>query len=303
MTCSRKLDTTKAKAAGRRTHLSNLLLIFPSIFFLCVLTLYPLAYGIYISFLSFDIHTLSGSFNGLNNYFAILAQPSFIHSLIVTFEFGAAALCIQFPLGLLTAIALNSITRGRRVFLTIILLPMGLAWVIIGLMGRWMFDYSYGLVNFFLGLVGVRPLDWLGNGTNALIALIIIDVWETTPVVGLVFYAGLHSVPQGPIEAAMVDGASRLRILWDVILPIIRPLILFLLAIRTMDALRIFDEIAGFTFGGPAFATETLSLYIYRQAFRYMSMGPGSAGALIFTLMILGLVAFYMVSLYRRELR
>lgn len=292
-----------AKAPWRRTLLSNLLLIFPSIFFLSVLTLYPIVYGIYISFTNFDIHTLSGPFNGLNNYFAILTEPGFMHSLIVTLEFGVAALGIQFPLGLLTAIALDSIPRGRSIFLTIILLPMGLAWVIIGLMARWMFDYGYGLVNFFLGLVGVRPLDWLGNGTNALIALIIIDVWETTPIVALVFYAGLHSVPRDPIEAAMVDGASRVRILWDVILPIMRPLILFLLAVRTMDALRIFDEIAGFTFGGPAFATETLSLYIYRQAFRYMSMGPGSAGALIFTLMILGLVVFYMVSLYRRELR
>jgi multiple sugar transport system permease protein len=226
-----------------------------------------------------------------------------MHSLIITLEFGIAALGIQFPLGLLTAIALDTITKGRRIFLTIILLPMGLAWVIIGLMARWMFDYSYGLVNFFLGCVGVRPLDWLGNGTNALIALIIIDVWEATPMVALVFYSGLHSLPRDPIEAAMVDGASRLRILWDVILPMMKPLILFLLAIRTMDALRIFDEVASFTFGGPAFATETLSLYIYRQSFRYLKLGPGSAGALIFTLMILGLIVFYMISLYRRELR
>ncbi len=296
--------TATAKAPWwKGALLGNLLLILPSILFLSILTLYPIAYGISISFTDFDIHTLSGPFIGLNNYFTILTDPGFIHSLIVTLEFGVASLSIQFPLGLLTAIALDTIKRGRDIFLTIILLPMGLAWVIIGLMAKWMFDYGYGLVNFFLGWVGVRPLDWLGNGTNALIALIIIDVWETTPIVALVFYAGLHSVPRDPVEAAMIDGASRVRILWDVILPIMKPLILFLLAIRTMDALRIFDEIASFTFGGPAFSTETLSLYIYRQAFRYLSMGPASAGALIFTLMILGFVVFYMVSLYRRELR
>jgi multiple sugar transport system permease protein len=301
MTSSAKQATT-AKASWKR-NISNLLLIFPSIFFLSVLTLYPIIYGLYISFLDFDIHTLSGPFIGLNNYYMIITEPGFVHSLIVTLEFGIAALGIQFPLGLLTAIALNTITTGKRIFLTIILLPMGLAWAIIGLMGKWMFDYSYGLVNVFLGYVGVRPLDWLGVGTYTFIALIIIDVWETTPIVALVFYAGLHSLPRDPIEAALVDGASRVRILWNVILPIMKPLILFLLAIRTMDCLRIFDEIATFTFGGPAFATETLSLYIYRQSFRYLQMGPGAAGALIFALMILGLIIFYMISLYRRELR
>jgi multiple sugar transport system permease protein len=226
-----------------------------------------------------------------------------MRSLIITLEFGVAALSIQFLLGFLTALALNTITRGRRIFLTIILLPMGLAWVIIGLIGRWMFDYNYGLVNFFLSLFGIKSVDWLGNGTNALIALVIIDIWEMTPTVALIFYAGLQSVPRAPIEAAMVDGASRVQILWNIILPIMKPLILFLLAIRTIDALRIFDEIASFTFGGPAFATETLSLYIYRIAFRYLSMGKGAAGAVMFTLILAGLVIFYIVSLYRRELR
>jgi len=189
----------------------------------------------------------------------------------------------------------------RRFVNTVVLLPMAITPAVAGLLMRWMFESNWGLVNYFLGLVGVRGPGWTGDPAWALWSIIFADVWQNTPFVILVVYAGLQSVPVEPLEAAMVDGASRAQTLTHVVFPFLRPLVLFVLIIRSMDAFRIFDQVFVMTGGGPGTTTQTITFYNYVMAFRQLRMGRASALGVI-TLLILSLViGAWIYLLYRRE--
>jgi ABC-type sugar transport system permease subunit len=280
---------------------SLIFFILPAIIFLIVFSLYPIFYGILLSFYSWDLREPNPEFVGLKNYVEVIQDPNFQASLIVTLKYGIPALTIQILLGFLIALLLDTKIRGRRFFLTINLIPLMISWAMVGLLFRWLFNYDYGIVNYFLNLAGIKKIPWLGDPTYALWSIIIVDVWQYSPICTLIFFAGLQSLPREPIEAAMVDGASRLQILRHVIIPSLKPLILFVCAIRTMDALRIFDQVAVMTGGGPGFATETLGIHIYRTSFKYLFIGMGAAMSVYFLLLISSLIIVYIRIMYRKE--
>jgi multiple sugar transport system permease protein len=170
-----------------------------------------------------------------------------------------------------------------------------------GLLMRWMFESNWGLVNYFLSLVGVQGPGWTGDPVWALWAIILADVWQYTPFVILVLYAGLQSIPEEPLEAAMVDGASRTQALVHVIFPFLRPLVLFVLIIRSMDAFRIFDQVFVMTGGGPGTTTQTITFYNYVMAFRMLRMGRASALGVVTLLILSVVIGFWIYLLYRRE--
>jgi multiple sugar transport system permease protein len=287
--------------ASRQQRRDRLIFLVPSMTVLAVILFYPLAYSLGLSFYNYYLPVPRTTFVGLDNFRFILGDDAFWEALGVTARFTGAAVAIEVVLGIAVALLLDSRIPCRRFVNTVVLLPMAITPAVAGLLMRWMFESNWGLVNYFLGLVGVQGPGWTGDPVWALWSIILADVWQNTPFVILVVYAGLQSVPVEPLEAAMVDGASRAQTLAHVVFPFLRPLVLFVLIIRSMDAFRIFDQVFVMTGGGPGTTTQTITFYNYVMAFRQLRMGRASALGVI-TLLILSLViGAWIYLLYRRE--
>ena len=287
--------------ASRQQRRDRLIFLVPSMTVLAVILFYPLAYSLGLSFYNYYLPVPRTTFVGLDNFRFILGDDAFWDALGVTARFTGAAVAIEVVLGIAVALLLDSHIPCRRFVTTVVLLPMAITPAVAGLLMRWMFESNWGPVNYFLGLVGVRGPGWTGDPVWALWSIVLADAWQNTPFVILVVYAGLQSVPVEPLEAAMVDGASRVQTLAHVVFPFLRPLILFVLIIRSMDAFRIFDQVFVMTGGGPGTTTQTITFYNYVMAFRQLRMGRASALGVI-TLLILSLViGAWIYLLYRRE--
>jgi len=287
--------------ASRQQRRDRLIFLVPSMTVLAVLLVYPLAYSLGLSFYNYYLPVPRTTFVGLDNFRFILADDAFWEALDVTARFTGAAVAIEVVLGIAVALLLDARIPCRRFVNTVVLLPMAITPAVAGLLMRWMFESNWGLVNYFLGLVGVRGPGWTGDPAWALWSIIFADVWQNTPFVILVVYAGLQSVPVEPLEAAMVDGASRAQTLAHVVFPFLRPLVLFVLIIRSMDAFRIFDQVFVMTGGGPGTTTQTITFYNYVMAFRQLRMGRASALGVVTLLILSVVIGFWIYLLYRRE--
>lgn len=260
------------------------LLLAPSITVLLALSIYPLIYAIRVSFQVGSGTRAAWSFQ---NFTRLASDHFFLEALIHTILFAALALTFEFLLGLGLALLMNEKIRGRGFFRATFLVPMMLPPVVVGVVWRLMLNPNFGAINGTLKGFGIdtTALTWTASPRLAFMSVVAVDVWQWTPFVFLVLLAGLQAIPQEPYEAAEIDGASRMQTFLHVTLPLLKPAILIALLLRTMDLLRIFDQIFILTEGGPGFATETVSLYIYRTAFRFGDYGY--AAAMSFVLLIL----------------
>jgi multiple sugar transport system permease protein len=249
------------------------LLLAPTIAVLLALTIYPLIYSIKIS-----LQGEAGNWT-LQNFTRLAADRFFLSALAHTFVYAAIALTFEFLIGLALAMLLNSQMRGRSVFRALLLVPMMLPPVVVGVVWRLMLNSNFGAVNGTLKGFGINTdaLTWTASPKLAMASVIIADIWQWTPFMFLILLAGLQAIPQEPYEAALIDGSSAWQTFQHVTLPLMKPAILIALLLRTMDLLRVFDQIFILTEGGPGFATETVSLYIYRTAFRFSNFGYAAA--------------------------
>jgi multiple sugar transport system permease protein len=286
---------------SKQQRRDRLIFLIPSMTVLAVILFYPLLYSIGLSFYNYYLPVPRRTFVGLNNFTQILSDSAFWDALGVTLRFTAAAVSVEFVLGVAIALLLDSRIPCRKTVNLVVLLPMTITPAVAGLLMRWMFESNWGVVNYFLSLAGLPGPGWTGDPRWALWSIILADVWQNTPFVILVIYAGLQSMPVEPVEAAMVDGASRGQTLRHVILPILRPLVLFVLIIRSMDAFRIFDQVFVMTGGGPGTTTQTITFYNYVMAFRMLQMGRASALGLITLLILSAVIGCWIYLLYRRE--
>ncbi len=257
----------------------------PTVVTLFALSIYPLFYSLKVSFTK-----PSGAFT-LTHYARLLEDAMFLAAAWQTLVYTAGALALEFALGLGLAVLIDSLPRGRRWLRTGLLAPMLLPPVVAAVIWRLIYNPQFGLINLSLRQLGLdtTPLTWTGGEGFAMISVILVDVWEWTPFLFLLLSAGLQAIPPEPIEAARLDGATRWQIFRDVTFPLLKPTILVAVLLRSMDLLRIFDQIFLLTQGGPGFATETLSLYIYRTAFRFANFGYAAAmsfAGLVFTTLL-----------------
>ena len=261
-----------SNAASRRHLLLPYLLIVPAVAVLLALSIYPLIYSITVSLQVGDSWSVG-------NFTRLVSDNFFLTAMAHTFIFAVAALTCEFLLGLGLALLLNSQIRGRGFFRATVLVPMMLPPVVAAVVWRLMLNPNFGAINGTLKQIGVNTeaLTWTASPNLAMLSVIAVDVWQWTPFVFLVLLAGLQAIPQEPYEAALIDGSSRWQTFWHVTLPLLKPAILIVLLLRTMDLLRVFDQIFILTEGGPGFATETISLYIYRTAFRFFDFGYAAA--------------------------
>ena len=279
----------------RVEHRRYLPFLIPSLIVMGVILVYPLVDSIKMSFYDYFLPFPPPRFVGLQNFIDIVNRPMFWLSLKNTFIFSVFGLAAEFLIGLGLALLLNrDDIRVRSVFLTILLVPLVITPVVGGLFMKWMFMHGWGLVNYLLSLIGIQGPAWLGNERAAMAAVIMADVWSQVPFVMLVLLAGLQSISSEMIEAAKIDGAGRLGMFRYIIIPTLKPLILFVLMMRFMDLFRAFDQIMVMTRGGPGVATTTITLYNYFEAFQQLQIGSGSALGTI-TLLILSVIIILMI--------
>jgi multiple sugar transport system permease protein len=274
----------------KRFELAPYLFVLPAILFIILLAIIPILYSLVISFQSYRLGAPESAirFNGLDNYIKILSNPTFIGSIGWTFTFAFIAVSVNLILGLSVALVLNHriMQKGLKIFRSFFILPLMLAPVVSAIMWKVLFAAIYGPVNYVISLLGLPSVSWIGEELPAKIAILVIDIWSSTPFCVLIFLAAFQTIPTDLIEAATIDGARKSTILFRVSLPIIRNFIALIVSIRVMDALRVFDSVIVFTNGGPGNSTETIGTVIYKTAFRYADIGGGSAGAFIFFVII-----------------
>ena len=263
-------------APNKRELLLPYLLVAPALVVLLTLSIYPLLYSISISL---QQQTTSGVVWSLVHFKRLLSDGFFQTALLHTVVYALVALICEFLLGLGLALLMNQQIRARGLFRASLLVPMMLPTVVVGVVWRLLLHPNFGAINGTLKQIGINTenLTWTASPRLAFLAVIAVDVWQWTPFVFLVLLAGLQAIPQEPYEAALIDGSSRWQTFRHVTLPLLKPAILIVLLLRTMDLLRVFDQIFILTEGGPGFATEMISLYIYRTAFRFFDFGYAAA--------------------------
>jgi multiple sugar transport system permease protein len=271
-------------APSKRELLLPFFLVAPALVVLLTLSIYPLIYSITISL---QQQTASGVVWSLVHFKRLASDGFFQTALVHTVVYATAALTCEFLLGLGLALLLNQQIRRRELFRASLLVPMMLPTVVVGVVWRLLLHPNFGAINGTLKQIGVdtESLTWTASPRLAFLAVIAVDVWQWTPFVFLVLLAGLQAIPQEPYEAALIDGSTRWQTFRHVTLPLLKPAILIVLLLRTMDLLRVFDQVFILTEGGPGFGTEMISLYIYRTAFRFFDFGY--AAAMSFVLLLL----------------
>jgi multiple sugar transport system permease protein len=284
------------------------LFVFPSVALLALVFAYPIGRAFWLSLFTRNLGTaLKPEFSGLDNYARMLIDGHFWQSLANTGVFTAASVTLEFLLGLGIALVLNQSFRGRGALRAIAILPWALPTALMGLVWAWIFNDQYGVWNDILMRLGLikTGVNWLGEPTLAMLSVIAADVWKTTPFVSILLLAGLQSIPEDLYEAYALDGATAWQSFQNITLPMLLPQILIALLFRFAQAFGAFDLIQVLTAGGPAGATETVSLYIYSTVMRYLDFGYGATLVVVTFLGLATVVAlgsFYLKFVLEQDL-
>jgi multiple sugar transport system permease protein len=265
-----------------------LLLITPAALLLLLFQVVPIVIGANASFRDWTLSNPKKTWVGFAHYVNVITDPAFLQvALPNTFLFMFASVTGALAIGLALAVLLNRRFRGQKLVQTVLLLPLMVAPVIAAIMVRWMFNDQFGIVNVILEAIGLEGQPWMAQRWSAFGVILLTDIWLWTPWFALLLLAGLQSLPKEPFEAAAIDGTTPLRVFRYLTLPMLRPVIVVCVVIRSIDAFRTFDIVWTLTGGGPARSTELFSLYAYVDAFLKLDFGRGSAAAIIGGLIIL----------------
>ncbi|WP_119070673.1 carbohydrate ABC transporter permease [Aggregatilinea lenta] len=266
-----------------RQNRTGWIFLSPSLIILFIVGMLPFFYIMYVGFFDWNVFSVSRGlhYSGLDNYRRLVFDKDFLKSLELTIKFAAYAILFQLLIGYFLANMLAIDFPGKSIFRIIHTIPLMIAPLAVGATWRLLTIPGLGPVPFYLD-------RWLGfdyrisaNADQAFWTTVIMDVWHWTPFVTLTMLAGLVSLPQEPMEQALVDGANRLQVFWYVKLPLLRPVILSTVFIRLMDALRTVDEVWMLTGGGPGAATRYTGLHIWRIVFPKTDYGYGAATSLL----------------------
>jgi multiple sugar transport system permease protein len=286
------MNTPRLLASGSTISLvTRLSFILPAVVFVIIMIVYPVAYTINLSLTEWTGSAVQPPTPvGFKNYQTLLTDdPRFVDAVNRTFLFTIWAVVIELLLGLGIALLINGKFLGRGIVRAVILLPMVATPVAIAMAWLLMFEPTVGLFNGILRSLDLPPQLWLGSADSALPSLIVVDVWQWTPMMALIILAGLATLPDEPFEAARVDGANSWQRFLYLTLPLLVPTMISAVLLRSIDALKTFDIIYTMTRGGPGFATETINIYAYVQSFEYFKLGSASSLLVVFFAIVLGI--------------
>jgi ABC-type sugar transport system permease subunit len=269
----------------------------PAALIIVLIVLVPLGRALWMSLFNIQL-TRPGvePFVGLGNYIDQLASGNFWGAVGRALFFTVASTALELLFGLALALLMDQPLRGRWLLRTIIILPWALPTIVNALMWRWIDNAEYGSLNALLTQTGIisHYQAWLSNSDTAMWMVIVADVWKLTPLVAILLLAGLQSVDREVVEVARVDGASGWQTFRLILLPLITPVILIVLVLRTMEAFKVFDIIWIMTHGGPANSTQSIAIYAYQTAYQGFDFGRGAALGYLIALVIMVLAAFYL---------
>ena len=281
-------------STARANRLTPYLFMAPAAVIMAIALLYPLGYMIYGSFRDWDPSQSIGEseFVGLKNYITLWFDPAFRESLSVTLIFAFSVVTAEMIIGVGLALLLDRNIRGMSVLRTLFILPMMIAPVVVGLMWRYMYHPTVGTFNRTLKSWGFEGVDWLGQ--NALLSVIIADIWQWTPFIFILALAALQSLPRSALEAARIDGATAWQQIIYIKLPLMMPVLIVTMLLRLIDAFKVLEVILVMTEGGPGLSTEIVALRISRTATEFRELGTAAAMSnyLLILLLIFTLAMF-----------
>jgi len=261
---------------GRRHRILPYVLVAPTLLLVLAFIALPALYGVLISLHRVRFVRLE-TFVGMRNYIDLLSDPRTWANFRVSFTFVFGSVAVTVALGMGLALLLNHALVGRRAFRTIVLLPWITSYVVTYSIARWMFNTDLGLINEILRSVGLSGVEWLNDPTMAMVSLILVNVWRSTPYAAVLLLAGLQSLPDEIYQAAAVDGATALRRFFSVTIPLMRVPLMVILVLLTISDFNVVVAMLVLTGGGPGIATEALSVRMYNEAFVNFRMGPAAS--------------------------
>ncbi|KLU60560.1 trehalose transport system permease protein SugA [Peptococcaceae bacterium CEB3] len=289
----------RLRKVKRDDRITGFLMVSPAVVFTLAMIIFPIGYAVFLSVTKWAPGSSAIHFVGLNNFGRMLSDHVFWSSFRVTMILFVACLLIETIIGIYLGIFLSKDIPGQKVLQAVILIPSIIASVAIGMMWIQILDPTLGFANYLLSVVGLKPLAWLANPDTVLQSLIIIDVWQWSPFMALIITGGMRTLPSEPFEAAVIDGASKWQIFRFVTLPLLRPVVMVAVLLRSVDLVRFFDTVYIMTQGGPNNASMTLNVYSYLQGFNYMDMSYGSA-IMLFLLLLVMLISLVITKLRGR---
>jgi|LSQX01.1.fsa_nt_gb multiple sugar transport system permease protein/N,N'-diacetylchitobiose transport system permease protein len=270
--------------------------LLPALTVILTLCFYPLVYTLWLSLHEFrGFVRVQANFIGLKNYLSILSDKQILNSFARTAYFVLVSLVVQTSLGFLGALFLNRKFKFRKVLRAIIIIPWAMPTIANAMMWEWIFHPRYGALNGLLMQLGIisNYVDWLGAPLRAMNMVILADSWKMLPLSIILLLTGLQSIPDESYEAAEIDGANWWGKFRYVTFPLLKPTLLVVLVLRTIQTFQVFDIIYILTQGGPASGTMVSSFFIYREVFEHLNFGSGATLAVITTIFVIGVSVFY----------
>ena len=263
-------------------------LMAPALIVLASITIYPFFWLLLMSFQNVRLGPAPDDWVGFANYARLFSDPRYIEGWVLLAKYSGMCLSIEVFLGVLLAVVVNK-SRYEKVLVTLFLMPMMVSPVVAGLLFYYLYNGTFGWYHWLaqsIGLLGNTSI--LGSTKTALYGIVLVDVWQWTPLITLITLAGLKRVPQDQLEASMVDGSGPLQNFFNVTLPNIYPFLLIAILLRFMDNFRFIDAILTLTGGGPGNSTRLLPVYLFDVSFKYFQLGR--AGAIAFTLLLVTII-------------
>ena len=281
------LDRVSKMSSLDRELLSGYAFLLPLVIFISALILLPVL-GTFLDSLQRDLPYLPTTFVGLDNYLAIFRDGGFWSSVRFTTLFVLVSVPLEVILGMIIALVLNETFPGRAALRAMVLIPWAIPAAVSGRIFELIYNYSYGVANYVTHLLGVGPVNWLGTDLGAFAAVVLADVWKTTPFAAIILLAGLAAIDEDLHRQAQVDRANFVQRFFKITLPVLKPVVVVTLLFRTVDALRVFDVIFVLTGGGPGGSTDAVSLFAYT----YYAAGDFGYGATISVLLFFVALGF-----------
>lgn len=279
------------------------LFLLPAMLVITAVTLYPLIYSIWVSLRQWNISRpwYGNNFVGLNNFSRILTDGQFWNSMRVTGLFIFWSVFIEFVLALGLALLLYKEIRAKNTIRAALIIPMIVCPSVIALIWKYLLNDTFGVLTLLVRRLGFENMHWYGDIRTALPTMILIDVWEWTAFLFLILLSGLISLPVTLYEVARIDGANSWKLFRFITLPLMKPVIIIALFLRTLDALRTFDIVWILTRGGPSYRTELISIFIFKEGLHFFNVGYASAISLIL-LLVVGVIFYFFIRITRLEL-
>ncbi|MHB8277323.1 MAG: carbohydrate ABC transporter permease [Candidatus Humimicrobiaceae bacterium] len=274
-----------------KKYFSKLVFVLPAMILVLSFTIYPIISLIINSFKHYKISDPGNiKFIGLENYFQILKDKVFLQSLLTTISLTIVAVLIELGIGMVIAIILSKSFRGNGAIRSLLVLPIAATPIVVGLTWKLIIEPRIGVLNYFLDKIFGKSPVWLGSQFLSLLTVVSMDVWQWTPFIIIILLAGILGQDKNIYEAALVDGANNFQTATKITIPLLKNVIAIAVLIRATDVFRLFDQVWVLTNGGPGTSTTTLSIYIYKTAFRFFNIGQASSASVIMMIILMTVV-------------